>query len=500
MRRRPLLHALWFASACAIGCSLLIDPSDKHPLCAMNELGQANVCPQGLQCQNGVCDKACNPGVPDVCNDNIDNDCDGTIDEMDKEGRDTCGDGIDNDCDNKVDENSDGDHDGFSWCGATGVRDGGLTDLPDCDDGIAAVHPGAVEVCDGRDNDCNMLVDDPGPNTPLCQGGSVCFNQRCITPSCVNEGTALMMCGTSDRCDPSTGNCVSKKCADVTCAANELCDEVSKTCVKKQPLENGLPCLDSPDCASGSCVDGPALRLTTSARVCAKACCDDLQCGTDERCFASGTGARSCLPVRQLPKMAERECTTDRACLANEVCQLSKDKQLTPPTFIARTDVITSTCKPNLPTLSVVGDRCTSYTMCTSHVCVPGVLFGSLCSNACGTSNDCRDLTSSVKKTAGGDAYCRYADVTLQVNASPDYAPICVVRRPGETGPGEYGAECAKASDCLEAGCVGATSDKPGHCTPTCCQDSDCGPREDRVEVHCRPFAFGTRYEMRCEI
>jgi len=34
----------------------------------------------------------------------------------------------------------------------------------DCNDGNAAVHPGAVEVCDGFDNDCNGLPDDvPSP-------------------------------------------------------------------------------------------------------------------------------------------------------------------------------------------------------------------------------------------------------------------------------------------------------------------------------------------------
>ena len=30
----------------------------------------------------------------------------------------------------------------------------------DCDDTRATVHPGAVEVCDGLDNDCNDEIDD----------------------------------------------------------------------------------------------------------------------------------------------------------------------------------------------------------------------------------------------------------------------------------------------------------------------------------------------------
>ncbi len=39
----------------------------------------------------------------------------------------------------------------------------GFTRLTDCDDGDAAAHPGAAEVCDGIDNDCNGLVDDDDP-------------------------------------------------------------------------------------------------------------------------------------------------------------------------------------------------------------------------------------------------------------------------------------------------------------------------------------------------
>lgn len=56
-------------------------------------------------------------------------------------------DGRDNDCDTLVDEDTDEDGDGF---------------LPpdDCDDRDPSVYPGAPEWPDGRDNDCNGIVDD----------------------------------------------------------------------------------------------------------------------------------------------------------------------------------------------------------------------------------------------------------------------------------------------------------------------------------------------------
>jgi hypothetical protein len=48
----------------------------------------------------------------------------------------------------------DDDGDGFNECAG------------DCNDGDAAVHPGAVEVCDGLDNDCDDVVD----NAPVPVG------------------------------------------------------------------------------------------------------------------------------------------------------------------------------------------------------------------------------------------------------------------------------------------------------------------------------------------
>lgn len=66
----------------------------------------------------------------------------------------------------------DRDQDGHSGCG------------PDCDDGDESVFPGAPEVCNGRDDDCDGLIDDH-PDCPRCQerpaddGGTLLF---CFQP------------------------------------------------------------------------------------------------------------------------------------------------------------------------------------------------------------------------------------------------------------------------------------------------------------------------------
>jgi hypothetical protein len=94
-------------------------------------------------------DAAVHPGVEEAC-DGVDNNCDGNIDEdFPWNYADADGDGA-------------GDPDTFARCPASGAW---VEDRSDCDDADATAYPGAPELCDGVDNDCDGAADEGGSNT-----------------------------------------------------------------------------------------------------------------------------------------------------------------------------------------------------------------------------------------------------------------------------------------------------------------------------------------------
>jgi hypothetical protein len=102
-------------------------------------------------------DPKVNPGALEKCN-GIDDDCDGIVDNQDATGCKTF--------------YLDADKDGFgeehtTQCLCQGSGDYVVTVAGDCDDMDAAIHPGAKEVCDGVDSNCDNNADDGFPDTDM---------------------------------------------------------------------------------------------------------------------------------------------------------------------------------------------------------------------------------------------------------------------------------------------------------------------------------------------
>jgi len=142
----------------ALGCTIYFRdgdgdlagaPDDSRCLCEPDVDAKYTALAPG-DCDDGDADVR--PGAVEACN-TVDDDCDGKTDEAGATG---CGPFL-------------RDTDGDTWgvasdtqclCGPTGVYS--ATRGGDCDDIEGDIHPLQPEVCDGLDNDCNGVADDPG--------------------------------------------------------------------------------------------------------------------------------------------------------------------------------------------------------------------------------------------------------------------------------------------------------------------------------------------------
>ena len=274
-----------------------------------------------------------NPGFPEYCGDNLDNDCSGETDEEngkncttfyfdgdgDKfgangkskclcsaqgkynvskfgdcvdddstiypEANELCDD-IDNDCDQETDEGCNVDGDGYCAKGKTVVGkpktcpDGG----GDCHDGDKAIYPGAAEVCDSKDNNCQDGADEgcDDDNDDYC-----------------DKNMAIV--GKPSTCSKGGGDCHDGETA-IHPGASEVCDNIDNNC--KDGVDEACNVDGDGYCAKGKAVVGKPNVCKSGGGDChdgdktiypgAKEVCDnkDNNCvnGVDEGCDDDNDG------------------------------------------------------------------------------------------------------------------------------------------------------------------------------------------------------------------
>ncbi len=182
------------------------------------------------------------PKAAEICNDGIDQDCDGT--------------------DRTCSEGEDKDNDGYA------VPD-------DCNDSDATIHPFAAELCDGIDNNCDGIADEYNPLTALNEQGELITSKascgsnigQCKEgPVVCSKGAFVELCtkpsaevcnGLDDDCDGQTD--------EPDFGQTQLADEGVQTCgseIERGECKRGL--LYCKDGSLSDCRGG----VSASAEIC----------------------------------------------------------------------------------------------------------------------------------------------------------------------------------------------------------------------------------------
>jgi MYXO-CTERM domain-containing protein len=324
-----------------------------------------------FKCESGrlVCDQMNTMGVPEIC-DGLDNNCNGQTDE-----------GF------PIDECACAPHSletlkmgeckpGKRICkGALGFLCEGCV-------------PPRTEVCDGKDNNCDGMIDE---GEDLCIAGRICLEAECQLLCGDGEFPCPIGYECQKKVHPTKGEqriCVSTKCREVSCMPGFECNPANGVCV--DPCA-GVMCNEPQQCFSGECRD-----CRTKP---------DL-CRADQLCREGRCVEDPCKAVT---------CQTNQYCDNGECINLCTD------TCAAGQRCIRGVCQ---------GDACAGVSCADGTICNPNT--AECKSNQCllrvCPGQKCVPLTGACIDDPCKSVRCP-ADKCLKCEITPDGAPSCVVDR-----------------------------------------------------------------------
>ncbi len=302
---------------------------------------------------------------------------------------------------------TDADGDGFFGLAGCGTA-------VDCDDGNPAIKPGAMELCDGIDNNCSGAVDEgnPGGGAPCSTGGvGVCASGtlQCVSGAltCVpNQSPSAEVCDGLDNncngvvdegnpgggfacntgipgpCSSGTTQCVSGSitCVQVIFPSTEVCNGIDDNC--NGSVDDGASCNDGLSCTTDVCSSGACINTVQTGF-----------CRISGVCYANGT-LRPGVPcqvcnsslnnsnwsnVTSGTVCAAASCsggvfTAASVCNGAGSCTAGSTTNCSPYTCNAGGTACLTGC--------TTSTQCASGFYCNGSTCVPKKAAGALCSNA----------------------------------------------------------------------------------------------------------------------
>ena len=383
------------------------------PCCPSGLCGVGACAAGSMQCSGGslTCSGGTGPR-PEVCN-GIDDDCNGKVDDLPNVGKACVPQGgcagvlacdpvqmmvvcttqgmggkelcnnLDDDCDGMIDEPNEV----KMFDARVGIPCGPMNNMGACKPGTSECRNGQIvctgavtpsaEACNCKDDDCNGLVDD----NAFCPQGTRCVGCGCYAPCGGGEfpcpgGYDCRDLKKDESCDQPGRNadcfCIPQQTCDPPCKQNEVCRPLPPPAMNGKCVDicAGVVCQPEHVCKNGVCVDDSCVVVPSKCKTCdgvsgercdiqQRKCVPNLCCGKDCQggvCQPlSGQCTKSCVNV----KCAAGQRCFDGACIddkcAGRSCPEAK-----------ACDPNTGDCVPNL----CVRSPCFGKQVCCGGTCI----------------------------------------------------------------------------------------------------------------------------------